>query len=54
MEKSALLIGERSEVELRVILAACASAKGFHAIGDRDRRIDAGDHDSVLDDWRHQ
>jgi len=31
---SGLLIGDLSEVELRVILAACASAKGFPSIGE--------------------
>jgi len=51
---SALLAGERTEVELRVILAACASAKGFPLIGEAIAELTPEITTRFLDDWRFQ
>ena len=51
---SALLAGARTEVELRVILAACASAKGFPSIGEAIAELTPETTARFLEDWRYQ
>ena len=51
---SGLLAGERTEVELRVILAACASAKGFPSIGEAIAELTPETTARFLEDWRYQ
>lgn len=50
---STLLAGDRTEVELRVILAACASSKGFAAIGEAIAELTPDVTKQFLEDRRH-
>lgn len=51
---SGLLTADLNEVELRVILAACASAKGFSSIGEAITELTPQVTTRLLDDWRYQ
>ncbi len=51
---SRLLRNDVTEVELRVILAACASAKGFPSIGEAITELTPDVNTRFLDDWRYQ
>jgi hypothetical protein len=49
-----LLSRETGEEELRVILAACASAKGFPAIGEAITELTPDLTKRFLEEWRYQ
>jgi hypothetical protein len=49
-----LMTGDLSEVELRVILAACASAKGFAPMGEAISELTPEITARFLADWRYQ
>jgi hypothetical protein len=51
---SSLLTADLNEVELRVILAACASAKGFSSIGEAITELTPQLTTQLLEDWRYQ
>jgi len=51
---SGLLIGDLTELELRVIMAACASAKGFPSIGEAITELTPEITTRFLEDWRYQ
>ena len=51
---SKLLGRDMGEEELRVILAACASAKGFASIGEAIAELTPDLAKQFLEDWRHQ
>ncbi|MEK6702306.1 MAG: hypothetical protein AABZ53_08585 [Planctomycetota bacterium] len=49
-----LLKGDLSELELRVILAACASAKGFPSLGEAITELTPEITTRLLEDWLDQ
>lgn len=49
---SSLLTGASGEVELRVILAACASSKGFPSVGEAITELTPEVTTQFLEDWR--
>jgi hypothetical protein len=51
---SGLLTGDLTEVELRVILAVCASSKGFPPIGEAISELTPEITMRLLKDWRYQ
>lgn len=51
---SPLLRRDMGEEELRVILAACASAKGFPSVGEAIAELTPDVTKRFLDDWRYQ
>lgn len=51
---SGLLMGDLTELELRVILAACASAKGFPSIGEAITELTPEIAMRFLEVWRYQ
>lgn len=51
---STLLVRDLSEVELQVVLAACASAKGFPEIGEVLAELTEETTKRFLEDWRYQ
>jgi hypothetical protein len=51
---SGLLSGDLTEVELRAILAACASAKGFASIGEVITELTPEITTRLLEEWRYQ
>ncbi len=51
---SRLLIRGMGEEELRVILAACASAKGFPSVGEAITELTPEVTKRLLEDWRYQ
>ncbi len=51
---SRLLSKDMGEEELRVILAACASAKGFPRVGEAIAELTPDVTKRLLEDWRYQ
>lgn len=51
---SRLLSRDMGEEELRVILAACASAKGFPSVGEAIAELTPDVTRRLLEDWRYQ
>jgi hypothetical protein len=51
---NALLAGDRTELELRVILAACASAKGFPSLGEAITEMTPENVTQFLEVWLPQ